>query len=185
MGTKPDGRLSGAQLGSLIGAIAGLLFILVNAGGTGAGGPIRAGGVVLFLAALWWGVARVPPSAPASLSERAGRIYWLSVGAEVVSIPLGAAVINNVLDRPELTVLWVVAVVGVHFLPFSQAFGARMYAWLGTAMILLALAGAIVTVAAGSDSAPSWFAVMAGVVLLGFCVAGPRLAAAAPTSAHP
>jgi hypothetical protein len=182
---RPDDRLSGAQLGSLIGVVAGALFILINAGGTSAAVAVRIVGVVLVLAALWWGVVRAPASAPAGLSTRAGRIYWISVLAEIVAIPAGASVINNVFDRSELTVLWVVAVVGVHFLPFSRAFGQPMYAWLGSMLILLALAGAAITLATGSDSAPSWFAVTAGVVLLGFCVAGPRLAAAAATSARP
>ena len=185
MDTRPDGRLSGAQLGSLIGAVAGLLFILINAGGTDAAAAVRIVGIVLFVAALWWGVARAPGSAPASLSPRAGRIYWSSVLAEIVAIPVGASVINNLLDHPELTVLWVVAVVGIHFLPFSRAFGTPMYAWLGGSMVVLAVIGAAVTIAAGSDSAPSWFAVTAGVVLLGYCVVGPRLAAMPPTSARP
>jgi hypothetical protein len=179
-------RLSGAQLASLIGTVAGALFILINAGGTGdAAAAVRLVGIVLFVAALVWGVVRAPQAAPATVSERAGRIYWSSVIAEIVAIPVGASVINNVFDRSELTVLWVVAVVGLHFLPFSRAFGAPMYAWLGATMILLAAAGTMVTIAAGSDSAPSWFAVMSGVVLLGFCVAGPRLAARTTTSARP
>jgi hypothetical protein len=180
MGTR-DG-LSGAQLGSLIGAIAGAAFILINAGGTDAAVLIRVVGIVLFVAAVTWGVLRAPQSEPASLSPQAGRIYWLSVLAEIVAIPVGASLINNVFDRPELTVLWVIAVVGLHFLPFSRAFATPMYVWLGVTMILLAVIGAIVTIAADSDSAPPWFAVVTGVVLLGFCVVGPRVATRPTTS---
>jgi hypothetical protein len=183
MGTR-DG-LSGAQLGSLIGAIAGALFILINAGGTGSAVPIRIAGVVLFAGAVTWGVVRAPQSTPVALSPQAGRTYWLSVLAEIVAIPVGASLINNVFDRPELTVLWVVAVVGLHFLPFSRAFAAPMYLWLGVTMIVLAVIGAIVTIVADSNSAPSWFGVVTGIVLLGFCVVGPRLTARLATSARP
>ncbi len=179
MGTSERHSLSGPQLGSLIGAVAGALFIFINASGTGHGVPVRVVGVALVIIALLWGVARAPDTAPASLSADAGRIYRISVIAEIIAIPAGASVINRVLDRPELTVLWVVAIVGLHFLPFSRAFGAPMYGWLGGTLIVLAIAGVAVTLASGSDSAPSWFAVMTGAVLMAFCVAGPRLAAAA------
>ncbi|MEO6604789.1 MAG: hypothetical protein ABIN55_04175 [Aeromicrobium sp.] len=177
MGTSDRPRLSGPQLGSLIGAVAGALFIVINAGGTGSAGPIRIVGIALFLAAVFWGVVRAPEASPAQLSSDAGRIYRLSVVAEIVAIPLGAAVINNVLDRPELTVLWVVAVVGLHFLPFARAFDTTMYAWLGWAMIAIATCGIAATLATGRDSTAAWFAVTAGIVVLGFCVVGPRLAA--------
>lgn len=167
----------GAHVGSLIGAIAGLVFIEVNAGGTGdAAAAIRVAGVGLFLAALWWGVVRAPEAASAGRapSPRMWRIYWSSVIAEVVAIPLGAAVLRAV-DHAEVTVLWVIAVVGLHFLPFSRAFGVAVFGWLGAAMMLIAAFGSTVAIASGSDAAVSWSAVVAGLALLTFSVVGPRV----------
>lgn len=183
---RDRGQLSGPRLASLIGAVAGALFIVINAGHTGAAaGPIRVVGVVLFVMALTWGVVRAPVSATTEPSPQAWRIYRTSVVAEIAAIPLGAIILTQVFDRPDLTPLWVVAVVGVHFLPFSRAFETPIYTWLGATMILLAVGGTIVTVASGSDSAPAWIAVGAGVALLCYSVAGPHVGARRVTSAHP
>jgi hypothetical protein len=171
--------ISGARLGSLIGVIAGATFIFVNAGQTTAAAPVRFAGLILFVGALQWGVLRAPASAAPKPSASARRTYLICVAAEVAAIPLGAAIITQVFERPELTVLWVVAVVGMHFIPFSSAFGEPVFRVLGATLILLAAIGALVSVVSGSDSAPAWFAVTAGVVLLASSVVGPRLAATA------
>jgi len=177
-------RSSGPQTGALIGAIGGLIFILVNAGGTGAAAPVRVAGIVLFLAALWWGVFHAPQSDTQVPSPEAWRTYGVSVAAMAAAIPLGTILLTRAFDRTDLTVLWVVAVVGAHFLPFSRAFDAPVFVWLGAAMVAIAALGAVVTLASGSNTAPAWFAVIAGVALLGFVVVGARMAPA-PTSARP
>ncbi|MFD1049576.1 FAD-dependent oxidoreductase, partial [Kibdelosporangium lantanae] len=50
------------------------------------------------------------------------RVYWTCVVAEVVGFFVGAQVITRVFDRPDLVVVWVVLVVGAHFVPFAAAF---------------------------------------------------------------
>lgn len=177
--------ISGARLGSLIGVIAGATFIFVNAGQTTAAAPVRLAGLILFIGALQWGVLRAPESVAPEPSPSARRTYLLCVAAEIVAIPLGAAIINQVFERPELTVLWVVAVVGMHFLPFANAFGEPVFRVLGATLVLLAAIGAVVSVASGSDSAPAWFAVGAGFVLLAASVAGPRMSRRRSTSVRP
>ena len=179
--------INGVRLASLIGAIAGTIFILVNAGGTGdAAAPIRIAGVALFVAAVWWGVVRAPSGPlPPAPTPQSWRVYRISVLAELIAIPVGANIINRMFDRSELTVLWVVAVVGFHFLPFAKAFGAPVYRWLGVAMILLAAVGTLITLAFDMSAAPAWFAVGAGVALLSFSIAGPRKSALTVTSARP
>lgn len=65
-------------------------------------------------------LARSPAAAPPRPRPGALRTYLLCVAAEVVAIPVGALVIRA-LDRPsDLIVVWVVFVVGVHFLPFAR-----------------------------------------------------------------
>lgn len=90
--------------------------------------------------------------------------------------PGGAVVLNRVLDLPELVVLWVVIVVGTHFLP-AQMFAIGRYAELGVVLMLLAVGSAAAHLADGLSWVPSLGAVLAGMVLLAFT--------AIPVLAHP
>jgi hypothetical protein len=133
---------------------------------------VRVLGVVAFLAALWLVWSR-PGRAGDEVrpDRRAMRVYWLCVGAEVVSIPIGANVINRVFHRPELVILWVVAVVGAHFLPFAAAFRAPVFTPLGWMLIGIAAAGTVLSLAV-DEVAAAWTGILAGVVLLGFAAFG-------------
>ncbi|GAA2285810.1 hypothetical protein GCM10009853_046020 [Glycomyces scopariae] len=164
----------GQKLGALIGAIGGLVFILVNAGGLPGPLPLilRIAGVAAFALVLW-AVSRRPGPGGEPPSRKAMRTYWICVAAMVVAIPVGAALINNVLERPELTVCWVVLIVGAHFLPFARAFDAPVFTQLGWALIGLAVVGGAVTLAT-SGVAAAGTAVLAGVVLLLFSAFGGR-----------
>jgi hypothetical protein len=168
--------MSGARIGAVVGSVGGLVFILVNAGGLpgSAAQVVRVIGVAAFFAARW---LQRPRSGEAGVATRPGRramrVYWLCVAAEVISIPVGANIITRVFDRPELVVLWVVAVVGAHFLPFAAAFKAPVFAPLGWILIGLAAAGVVVSLAV-DDVAAAWTGVVAGVVLLGFATFGTR-----------
>ncbi|MGH8879028.1 MAG: hypothetical protein ACRD0P_17085 [Stackebrandtia sp.] len=166
------------RIGALIGSIFGLVFMMVNAGELGEPTAlvVRVAAVVLFLAALWFGFIRVPaPASPPEKPSRAAmRVYWTSVLFEVISIPLGAMFITQVLELPDVVVVWVVFVVGVHFLPFARAFAAPVFAVLSRVLIGLAMLGAVLTVAVSAVFA-AWTAVLAGVVLLGFSALGYRL----------
>ena len=101
------------------------------------------------------------------------RTYWLAVLAMAIAIPLGSLLVNGVLDRPVLTLPWVVLVLGAHFIPFARAFRAPIFAWLGLAVVALGVAGALAVLLVDAR-AVVWLAVAAGFVLLGFSFAGGR-----------
>ena len=167
--------VAGRSIGSLIGSIAGLVFIVANAGQLGQPTAlvVRAVGVVAFLVVLWLAVLRRSARASASgrPERRAMRVYWTCVLAEVIAIPVGVQVVSRGFGRADLGAVWVVFVVGVHFLPFASAFRAPLFRWLGRTMIVLAVLGGGVAVLADAAAAP-WTAVLAGVVLLGFSLGG-------------
>lgn len=99
-------------IGAVIGAIAGLAFVLINAGTVPVPLLWRLVAGSGFVAIIWFVVLRgsevdqVPPS------RSALRTYGISVAAMVVAIPLGATIITNILDRPNAVLVWVVFVVG-------------------------------------------------------------------------
>lgn len=169
--------MNGERIGALVGAIGGLVFVLVNAGGLPGPAPLiaRCLGVAAFAFVVWYAVLRPRPGrAEAGPPTRgAMRLYWICVGAMGLAIPLGAAAINNVLDTPELTVCWVVLVVGAHFLPFAKAFDAPVFTPLAWTLIGLAVIGGALTLALAVQAA-AWTAVLAGAALLGFSAAGAR-----------
>ena len=168
MRTKP--------VGSIVGAIGGLVFVLVNAGAAPAALVWRIAGVVAFAAIMWFVVLRGPGIDQAPPSRAAIRTYGLSVLALVVAIPIGARIITVVLDKPDAVLVWVVLVVGVHFLPFASAFDLPIFRWLSASLILVSLVGAVPTLASNSATAAGCTGVVAGFVLLFFAAVGPKVA---------
>jgi len=167
-------------LGSVIGAVAGLVFVLVNAGAVPGAVVWRIAGAVAFAAVVWF-VVRGPQLTPAPPSREALRTYGLSVVAMLVALPVGAGIISNVLDDPDAVLVWVVFVVGAHFLPFARAFHLPVFLWLSLSLVIVSLVGAVPALALGSETAAGWTAVAAGFVLLGFSAIGPRLSQPAQT----
>lgn len=166
----------GQRLGSLIGAIGGVLFVLINAGVL----PwplslvVRLVGVLIFLAVVWYAVLRRRPAPPEpAVPARALRVYWICVAAEVIAIPLGSQLLVRVLHQPALTPVWVVFVVGVHFVPFARAFRVPLFALLAAWLIAVAVIGAAVTLGVGPAGA-GWTGIVAGLLLLAFAYAGAR-----------
>jgi hypothetical protein len=163
------------RIAPMIGAVGGLVFILINAGELP--GPvslvIRGVGVAAFVFVLWFAVLRRRPDrAPLEPpSPRAMRIYWISVAAEAAAIPIGATVIAAALGLPQLTVCWVILVVGVHFLPFATAFELPIFTHMGWTLVALAVVGGALTLAVSDLAAPAT-AILAGVVLLFFSALG-------------
>ncbi|HEU5127658.1 MAG TPA: hypothetical protein VFU12_06685 [Glycomyces sp.] len=164
-----------ARYGPLIGAVGGLVFIMINAGGLPGAAPlvVRILGAAAFAFVLWFALFRprshrAPKAAPTAHEMR---VYWICVGAMGLAIPLGAAVINNVLNAPELTVCWVVLVVGAHFLPFAKAFEAPVFTPLAWVLIAIAVVGGALALAL-DVRAESWAAVLAGAALLCFSALG-------------
>ncbi|HEV7655252.1 MAG TPA: hypothetical protein VGP36_11070 [Mycobacteriales bacterium] len=159
-------------IGSSIGSVAGLVFVLANAGGLPAAAVIRVAGLVALVLVLVL-LLRRPVAAPPRPGRAALRTYGLCVVGEVVAIPVGALVVRSLGGPSELVVVWVVFVVGVHFLPFARAFGLPVFGLLAWTLIGLAVVGGALTLAADA-AAGRWTAVAAGFVLLGFAAAGPR-----------
>ena len=167
-------------LGSVVGAVAGLVFVLVNAAAVPGALVWRIAGSVAFAAVVWF-VARGPQLTPAPPSREALRTYGVSVVAMLVALPVGGAVITNILDKPDAVLVWVVFVVGAHFLPFARAFHLPVFLWLSLSLVVVSVVGAVPALAFDSETAAGWTAVAAGFILLGFSAVGPRLNHPAPT----
>lgn len=160
--------MCGQKIGSWVGVVAGLVFVLVNAGKLAEPWPVivRAAGMVAA-AVVGLVLVRIPAGDAAPPDRRAIRVYGWCVTAMVVAIPIGAALLDGPLGRPKLTVVWVVAVVGAHFLPFAAAFHAPVFRPLALTLIAVAAIGAVATFLTG-EVAAAVTAVVAGFVLLGF-----------------
>lgn len=162
-------------IGSIIGAIGGVIFVLVNAGAVPGSLAWRIAAGVACAAIVWSVILRGPDIDQAPPSRTALRTYGIAVTALVVAIPVGASIISNVLHKPNAVVVWVVLVVGAHFVPFSRAFDLPVFAWLSASLIVVAAAGAVPALANNSALAAGWTGVAAGFVLLLFAGIGPRL----------
>lgn len=167
--------------GSIIGAIAGLVFVLVNAGGVPTSLIWRISAVIEFVAIAWFVVLRGPEVDQASPSCTALRTYVMCVAAMVVAIPAGATIISNVFDKPNAVLVWVVFLVGAQFLPFARAFQLPVFRWLSLALVVVSAIGAIPALTSDSATAASWTGVVAGFVLLTVFAVGPRLTPATAT----
>lgn len=165
--TPTDTSFVATRLPALIGAGFGALFVVINAGALPVPWPlpVRLAGLLLTLAV----VARVLLARPAPAPRpqpSAMRTYWRWVAIEGMAIFAGTALLSR-FGLGEYGVLWVIAVVGVHFLPFATAFGRPAYAVLGRALVALALVGVLLTLWFGALAA-ALAGVGAGVALLAF-----------------
>lgn len=171
--------------GSLVGAVGGLLFVLISA--PDAAGDfawlVRTTGVVAFVAVVAFVLTGNRSAQPGSTpSQQALRIYGWSVLAMVVAIPLGSAVLQRS-GFSAVVLPWVVLVVGAHFLPMARAFEAPLLLRLGVTLVALGLLGGLLALLLGPGVSP-WVGVITGLVLLAFSASGAadgrRAAAAQP-----
>ncbi len=154
--------------GALIGVIGGLVFIFSYAPALGT--PVS---IVAPIAGAGLAVAAVASLSlrPGSLgplrrpSRTALTVYCCCVIAELAAIAVGSRLLVT-LGHEELRPALIAAVVGVHFLPFSWAFGERMFSWLGSALAGLGVIG-LVAGSAGVTHAADLAAVLSGLVMLG------------------
>lgn len=170
-------------IGSIIGAIGGLLFVLLNAAAV----PLTAIwwvlGVAAFAGAIWFAVLHGPTTVQQPPARAALRTYGFAVLGMVIAIVAGARVLN-LLDRPNAVVPWVVLVVGAHFLPFAGAFDVAIFRLLAFSLILVAVVGGVATLMHDSATTAGWTGVVAGFVLLLFAAVGPRLNSSTARSAR-
>ena len=84
-------------LGALVGAVGGLVFVLVNAGGLPSGWvwPLRLLGLAAFTAVLVAAVRAWPGQPGGPPSRESLRPYLVAVGAMAVAIPLGSVALRR------------------------------------------------------------------------------------------
>jgi hypothetical protein len=133
--------MASRPVGSLIGAIAGLAFVLANAGVVPLSLLWSIVAAIAFAAISWFVVLRGPEADWPPPSRTALRTYAISVAAMIVAIPVGATIISNVLGKPNAVPVWVVFVVGAHFQPFAEAFQMPVFRWLSWALVVDAIVG--------------------------------------------
>lgn len=168
--------MTGQRIGSVVGAIAGLAFILINAGALPgpAASVVRGLGILGFIVVMALsrsGRGEAQPMAPRP-DHTAWRTYWSMVSLELVLLPVGAIVLTR-LGYPELGPTWVALIVGVHFLPFAATFGVPTFRPLAWTLIVLGAVGAALAIAVSDDAGPIVAGVLSGVALLAFALPRP------------
>ena len=92
------------------------------------------------------------------------RVYGIAVVTMLALLPV-TRLVALALDAPTAQIALVAAVVGGHFLPFARAFQAPVFWWIGGAMAVLGLAGAVLA-ALGDPVAGPAGAAAAGAAML-------------------
>jgi len=160
-----DTSFVATRLPPLIAIGFGLAFVLINAPSLPHPWPswARLGAIAVAVVLAAWVLLRPVRPAP-----RPGRhamvVYWRWVAIEAAAIFVGARSLMW-LDAKEFGVIWVIAVVGVHFIPFARAFHRPSYRVLGGLLIALAAVGAVLTARWGATGS-ALAGVLAGAVLL-------------------
>ncbi len=169
--------MAGRPIGSLIGAVAGLVFVLINAGAVPLSLVWGVLAAIAFAAVTWFVVLRGPDAVWPPPSQAALRTYAISVAAMIVAIPVGATIVSNAFGKPDVVPVWVVFVVGAHFHPFAGAFQMPVFRWLSGALVVDSVVGAFAALTFDDATAAGWTGVVAGFLLLAFSAVGPRLTA--------
>lgn len=163
-----DPRVSG----SVIGAVGGSVFVLANRGALSRPWPVVvlavwAIALALYLWSAFFAVRLFPPLP--GPRRGAGLVYVAGVLGMLGLMVVGSQLLR-VQGRVELQAAVVVLAVGLHFLPFSWAFRAPVFALLGSLLAGLGVAG-LVLGWAWDPTAPSVVAVLAGLGMLAVLVA--------------
>jgi hypothetical protein len=163
------------KLGSLIGAVFGLVFVVVNtaAAPTGVARALRLFAVLAFVLVLLAQRRPPRPIAVARPERGAGLGYWLVVAAEVIALAVGIRLLNGPLDAPDGAVAWVALVVGLHFLALGIVWKEDLFHWLGASMALCGAVGLALAFAGSSKAAVDTVGgVLPGALLLAFALWG-------------
>ena len=166
--------------GGLIGVIGGGAFLFGGIAGLPAEhqGTLRGSAIALigFTLVVVLLRRRVLPAVQAP-ARGALRVYGIAVVTMLALLPVTRLVAFG-LDAPTAQIALVAAVVGGHFLPFARAFQAPVFWWIGGAMAVLGLAGAVVAVlgdpVAGPAGATAAGAAMLVIVAAQGLLASPR-----------
>ncbi|MCE3556283.1 hypothetical protein LWC33_33180 [Pseudonocardia sp. RS11V-5] len=157
---------TGRFIGSSIGLVFGVVFVLANTGEL-APGPRLALRLAAVVVAVVLAVGTVRQLRRAGADEpvpgRGGfdRRYAAVVAAEVLALAVGLAVINGVLQAPRFAVTWVAFVVGVHFFGLARIWRLPQFTGLGAVVTALGVAGAV---AGFLGAGPAVIGVISGVL---------------------
>jgi hypothetical protein len=159
------------NLGLVIGAVFGLIYVVANAGALPSpAGPVLSGlAAAVFVAVLvLLGRARTGAGPDATPEGGFGRDYWLVVAAEVVAAAAGIVALRGPLDLPEGVLPWISFVVGVHFFGLARVWAEPSLGWVGAGIAVLGVVGLVVAAAGASDASIAAIAgVGPGALLLG------------------
>ena len=161
-------RPPGAAVGSLIGMIGGTVFVLVNRAQLPQPWSVAAlvAWAVLLLFAVWAVfVRRGTVRRTTAQHPRAGMIYGLSCLAMVLFFVGGSAVLRAA-GVPELGPALIALGVGLHFIPFAQAFGVPFFTGFGAAVSVAGALGLLLGLLVSPLAAPA-SAVLAGLLMVG------------------
>ena len=161
-------RLDHAITAIILGFFASAWFGWAHAGVTSGAGLLDVGSVLAVLIAVAALVTafRVPRERAAMRDPAQGRRYGITVGIEFALIVLGAVVLG-VSGAPRWVAVWVLAVVGVHFVPLARPLNNRALYPLGILTCLAALVALNVGLASTVEPA-SAAGIGGGIVLGGF-----------------
>ncbi len=164
-------------MASLIGAVLGLVYILVNASKVPDTPAItlRILAILVFVA-VYLAIRHVP--APDEFSadgdsavDRAGafdRQYWAIAAIEFVVGIAGIAIIAGPLHHEEASVAWISLIVGINFLSLAQTWSQRGIGRLGGVIAVCGVVGLVLAFANASDeSVASIGGILPGAILLG------------------
>jgi hypothetical protein len=152
---RPSVQWNGARVGALIGAVGGVLFVVLNAWPLGE--PWTNVAIGIGVAWFLWdlrAIMRVPEDPDAVRPDaRQMQAFWIVVALEVILIIGGTQLAIRVLEIPSASLPWVATVLGVHWLVFRMVFRQEVFLWLGCFTLTCGVVGLMValTGVAGSD----------------------------------
>lgn len=153
--------MPGQRIGSVIAAVFGLIYVLVNAGRLPAAWALtlRVLAAAAFIVVV---VAVFRSPEPGRRDGTAfGRTYWLVVAAEFIALFVGVRLISGPLNTPDADVPWVSLMVGLHFFALAVVFGERFFHWLGG---VITTCGVVGIVLAATHAAVPAIALVSGVL---------------------
>jgi hypothetical protein len=183
--TERQDAVSAQRLGSIVGAVFGLVYVLVNAGPLprAVGVPLQGLGLAAFAVVLL-AVARADDHGGRPPNAGSQGAYWLVVAAVIAALAAGLAALNGPLDAPQAGVAWVSFVVGVHFVALGAVFREPFFHRLGGAIGVCGLVGlAFAAAAAGAETIAVVSGIVPGALLLASGWWGARQAAHHPPHA--
>lgn len=172
--------MPGQLLGSMISAVFGLIYVLVNTSALsavwvwtlrGAAAAVFAAVLVVVIRASRSRAITTGSSAASGTSSRTvfGWRYWGVVGLELVALFVGTRLLSGPLDAPQAGIAWVSLVVGTHFFALAVIFAQPFFHWLGAAITICGTIGIVLALVGAATGIIGLVAgVVPGALLLAF-----------------